>query len=100
MAESTMTESTAAKSTVDKSTVPHPKIVSQEEWLAARKAHLEHEKETTKRLDRLRAERRRLPMVRIEKPYVFDGPHGKLGLGGLFAGRRQLIVYHFMFDPH
>ncbi|HYL04481.1 MAG TPA: DUF899 domain-containing protein, partial [Thermoanaerobaculia bacterium] len=99
MAGSTMTESTVARGTVDKGAVPHPKIVSQEEWLAARKSHLEHEKEMTRRLDRLRAERRRLPMVRIDKPYVFAGPRGKVGLGGLFEGRRQLIVYHFMFDP-
>jgi predicted dithiol-disulfide oxidoreductase (DUF899 family) len=80
-------------------TVAHPKIVSRDEWLAARKTHLSHEKEATKQLDRLRAERRRLPMVKIEKNYVFDGPEGKLSLLDLFGGRRQLIVYHFMFDP-
>jgi predicted dithiol-disulfide oxidoreductase (DUF899 family) len=79
--------------------IPHPKIVSQKEWLAARKAHLKHEKEHTKESDRLNAERRRLPMVRIEKEYIFEGPKGKRTLRELFDGRRQLIVYHFMFDP-
>jgi predicted dithiol-disulfide oxidoreductase (DUF899 family) len=76
-----------------------PKIVSRAEWLAARKAHLEHEKEITRQLDRLRAERRRLPMVKLDKDYVFEGPGGKRGLRDLFEGQRQLIVYHFMFDP-
>ena len=79
--------------------IPHPKIVTANEWLVARKAHLEREKEITRQLDRLRAERRRLPMVKIEKDYLFEGPKGKQTLGDLFEGRRQLIVYHFMFDP-
>jgi len=81
------------------SAVPHPKIVSHEDWLAARVAHLAHEKELTKQLDRLRAERRRLPMEKVSRSYLFEGTHGKLSLLGLFEGRRQLIVYHFMFDP-
>src|SRR3984957_8277334 len=80
-------------------TIPHPKIVAQNEWLVTRKAHLEREKEITRQLDRLRAERRRLPMVKIEKNYIFDGPNGKQTLRDLFQDRRQLIVYHFMFDP-
>jgi predicted dithiol-disulfide oxidoreductase (DUF899 family) len=79
--------------------IAHPKIVTQEEWLAARKTHLAHEKEAMKQLDRLRAERRRLPMTKLEKPYLFDGPEGKRSLLELFGDRRQLIVYHFMFDP-
>lgn len=79
--------------------IPHPKIVSREEWLAARKAHLAHEKELTKHHDQVNAERRRLPMVKVEKEYVFDGPSGKPSLRDLFESRRQLIVYHFMFDP-
>ena len=79
--------------------IPHPKIVTQNEWLVARKAHLEREKEITCQFDRLRGERRRLPMVKIEKNYVFDGPNGKRTLRDLFEGRQQLIVYHFMFDP-
>ncbi|HSI10243.1 MAG: DUF899 domain-containing protein [Rariglobus sp.] len=77
----------------------HPPIVSQTEWLAQRTRLLEKEKEATRAMDRIAAERRRLPMVRIEKDYVFDGPAGKRRLVDLFEGRTQLIVYHFMFDP-
>ncbi len=76
-----------------------PKIASRDEWLTARKALLAKEKEQTRRRDALNAERRRLPMVRIEKDYVFEGPEGRVGLLDLFEGRRQLIVGHFMFDP-
>jgi predicted dithiol-disulfide oxidoreductase (DUF899 family) len=75
-----------------KGTIPHPPVVSRDQWLA-------HEKELTKHRDRINAERRRLPMVKIDKPYVFDGPNGEQSLKSLFDGRRQLIVYHFMFDP-
>jgi predicted dithiol-disulfide oxidoreductase (DUF899 family) len=84
---------------VSDTSIPHPNIVTQNEWLFARKAHLEREKEITRQFDRLRAERRRLPMVKIEKDYIFDGPNGKRPLRDLFEGRQQLIVYHFMFDP-
>ena len=76
-----------------------PKVVSRDEWLVARKELLAKEKELTRRRDALNAERRRLPMVRIEKDYVFEGPNGKASLLDLFEGRRQLIIYHFMFDP-
>jgi predicted dithiol-disulfide oxidoreductase (DUF899 family) len=76
-----------------------PEVTSREEWLAARKALLAKEKELTRHRDALNAERRRLPMVRIDKQYLFDGPVGKSSLLELFEGRRQLIVYHFMFDP-
>jgi predicted dithiol-disulfide oxidoreductase (DUF899 family) len=76
-----------------------PKVVSRDEWLAARKELLVREKELTRVRDALSADRRRLPMVRIEKDYVFEGPDGKAGLLDLFAGRSQLIVGHFMFDP-
>jgi len=76
-----------------------PRIVSRDEWLVARNDLLLKEKEATHARDRLNAERRRLPMVRIEKEYSFDGPDGKVSLLDLFDGRRQLIVYHFMFDP-
>ena len=76
-----------------------PKVVSREEWLTSRKELLAHEKELTKHHDRVSAERRRLPMVKIEKDYAFDGPEGKRSLRDLFDNRRQLIVYHFMFDP-
>jgi predicted dithiol-disulfide oxidoreductase (DUF899 family) len=80
-------------------TIPHPKIVSRDDWLAERKKLLTHEKEFTKHRDRINAERRRLPMVKIEKDYLFDGPNGRQSLNAVFDGRRQLIVYHFMFDP-
>ena len=76
-----------------------PRIVSRDEWLAARKAHLAREKDLTRLRDQVSAERRRLPWVRVEKDYAFQGPDGPAGLRDLFAGRRQLIVYHFMFDP-
>jgi len=80
-------------------TLPHPRILSRSPWLAARLKLLQHEKKALKEYDRVSAERRRLPMVRLEKNYVFAGPKGPLSLRDLFAGRRQLIVYHFMFDP-
>nr|WP_275983431.1 DUF899 domain-containing protein [Paenibacillus hamazuiensis] len=76
-----------------------PQIVSEEEWQAASKDLLEKEKEVTRALDALAAARRRLPMVRIDKNYVFEGTEGKANLLDLFDGRRQLIVYHFMFAP-
>jgi predicted dithiol-disulfide oxidoreductase (DUF899 family) len=79
--------------------VPHPPIVSRDQWLGERKKLLAREKELTRQYDRVNAERRRLPMVRIEKDYVFDGPGGKQRLQDLFDGRRQLVIYHFMFDP-
>jgi predicted dithiol-disulfide oxidoreductase (DUF899 family) len=79
--------------------IAHPRIVSRDDWLVERKKLLENEKELTRRRDRVNAERRRLPMVRIEKNYLFDGPEGKKSLRDLFDGCRQLIVYHFMFDP-
>lgn len=76
-----------------------PKVVSREEWLAARKAFFLKEKAMTHALDALRAERRRLPWVKVEKPYVFEGPEGKCALADLFRGRSQLAVYHFMLTP-
>ena len=78
---------------------PMPQIVPRAEWLVERKRLLAQEKELTKQRDRVNAARRRLPMVRIDKEYVFDGPEGKQTLFDLFEGRRQLIIYHFMFDP-
>jgi predicted dithiol-disulfide oxidoreductase (DUF899 family) len=77
---------------------PH-KIVSREEWLEARKAHMVREKEFTRARDRLSAERRALPWVKVDKGYMFDGPDGKAGLVDLFKGRPQLVVQHFMFAP-
>jgi predicted dithiol-disulfide oxidoreductase (DUF899 family) len=76
----------------------HP-IVSNEEWLTARKALLVKERAMTHQLDALRAERRQLPWVKIKKSYVFEGPEGKCTLGDLFRGRSQLAVYHFMLTP-
>ncbi len=76
-----------------------PNVVSRDEWLAERKKLLTKEKELTRARDALNAERRRLPMVEIDKEYVFEGPEGKATLLDLFEGRRQLVVYHFMFDP-
>ncbi len=80
-------------------TMERPKVVTRDEWLAARKRHLEKEKEFTRLRDELSRQRRELPWVRVEKEYVFDGPEGKKTLAELFDGRGQLIVYHFMFGP-
>jgi predicted dithiol-disulfide oxidoreductase (DUF899 family) len=76
-----------------------PRVVSEAEWEAAHEELLTKEKEATRARDALAAERRRLPMVRIERDYVFEGPKGKASLLDLFEGRRQLILYHFMFAP-
>src|ERR1700687_4467719 len=76
------------------------KTVSNDEWLAARKAHLAKEKEFTRLRDRLSEERRALPWVKVEKQYVFDGLNGKVTLAELFGGSSQLMVYHFMFGPN
>jgi predicted dithiol-disulfide oxidoreductase (DUF899 family) len=76
-----------------------PGVVTREEWLVAREALLAEEKAATRARDALSAERRRLPMVEITEDYRFEGPEGPVGLLDLFEGRRQLIVYHFMFDP-
>ena len=75
------------------------RVVSQEDWLAARRQLLRKEKEFTRLRDQLSAERRELPWLRVEKEYVFDGPDGKETLADLFDGRSQLMVYHFMFGP-
>ena len=74
-------------------------VVSKEDWIEARKIHLAREKEFTRQRDQLSAERRALPWVGVDKTYVFEGPKGKATLAELFDGRRQLIVYHFMFGP-
>jgi predicted dithiol-disulfide oxidoreductase (DUF899 family) len=74
-------------------------IVSHDEWLGARKALLVRERAMTHALDALRAERRQLPWVKVEKSYLFDGPEGKCTLGDLFRGRSQLAIYHFMLTP-
>ena len=76
-----------------------PAVVSHDQWLAARKALLKHERELTHFRDRIAAERRALPWERLEKPYVFDAPEGRRTLADLFEGRRQLVVQHFMLGP-
>lgn len=75
------------------------RIVSQTEWLGARKQLLTQEKEFTRLRDQLSQQRRELPWVKVEKLYVFDTPQGQETLADLFAGRSQLIIYHFMFGP-
>lgn len=79
--------------------MPSHKVVSREEWLEARRAHLAKEKDFTRLRDEVSRQRRELPWVRVEKRDVFDGPGGKETLADLFGGRSQLIVYHFMFGP-
>lgn len=74
-----------------------PEVVSREEWLAARKELLVKEKALTQARDRVNADRRRLPMVRLDKPYTFEGPNGTVGLLDLFEGRLQLVMHHFMW---
>ena len=76
------------------------RIVSRDEWLEARKQLLAKEKELTRLRDQLSADRRALPWVRVDKEYVFDGPDGKATLLDVFEGRRQLLLYHFMFGPN
>jgi predicted dithiol-disulfide oxidoreductase (DUF899 family) len=76
-----------------------PEVVSRDEWLVARRNLLVREKESTRQRDALNADRRRLPMVRINKEYLFEGEVGKASLLELFDGSRQLVVYHAMFDP-
>ena len=76
-----------------------PQIVSHEEWLAARTALLEREKELTRLSDELAAQRRELPWVPVEKDYSFETDEGTKTLAQLFDGRSQLLVYHFMFGP-
>jgi predicted dithiol-disulfide oxidoreductase (DUF899 family) len=79
--------------------IENPKIVSRDEWLAARKNLLAKEKRLTRERDALVAERRQLPWVKVEKNYIFDGSNGKVTLSDLFDGKSQLIIYHFMFGP-
>lgn len=76
----------------------HP-VVSREEWLKARKAHLQAEKQLTRERDKLMEQRRALPWVKVEKDYVFEGPQGPVALAELFQGRSQLMVQHFMLGP-
>jgi predicted dithiol-disulfide oxidoreductase (DUF899 family) len=75
-----------------------PEVVSREEWLATRKELLAKEKELTRMQDQVNADRRQLPMVRIDKPYTFEGPDGTVSLLDLFEGRPQLLMHHFMWS--
>ena len=84
----------------ERSPINLPPVVSAEEWQVAREALLAKEKDATRARDALAAERRRLPVARIQKEYAFDGPNGTAALLDLFEGRRQLLVYHFMFGPN
>src|SRR6185369_9133826 len=81
------------------STIENPKVVSQAEWLVARKQLLAKEKSLTRERDAIAAARRSLPWVKVDKDYVFDSPNGKKTLSDLFESKSQLIVYHFMFGP-
>ena len=86
-------------SMIENPNLEKPKIVSQEEWLAAREQLLADEKRLTRERDALAAKRRRMPWLAVAKPYEFDGPKGKASLLDLFEGRRQLIVYRAFFEP-
>ncbi len=74
-------------------------VVSREEWIEARKAHMAREKELTHAREALNEARRNLPWVKVDKDYVFEGPHGRVTLAELFQGRPQLVVQHVMFAP-
>jgi predicted dithiol-disulfide oxidoreductase (DUF899 family) len=76
-----------------------PDVVTRDQWLVARKRLLDLEKQATRERDALNVQRRHLPMVRIEKEYLLDGPGGRVALTGLFGDSRQLIVQHVMYDP-
>src|SRR5213596_835003 len=86
------------ESKTDESEV-NPRVVSQAEWLVARKDLLTREKELTRLRDEVSRHRRELPQVKVQKEYVFEGPDGKETLDDLFEGRSQLIIYHFMLGP-
>jgi len=93
--ESSVTES----SVIEQPNFKHPRVVSREEWLAARKQHLTREKAFTHQRDQLSAERRALPWVKVDKDYRFEGEHGQQTLADLFGNNSQLVIYHFMFGP-
>src|ERR1700746_3986365 len=84
---------------MQKSKTTHAKVVSEKEWLAARKELLAAEKEFDRQSDALSAKRRDMPWVKVEKNYIFDEPSGKVYLSDIFRDKNQLIVYHFMLGP-
>src|SRR3954467_15744592 len=79
--------------------VKEHKVVSQKQWVAARKRLLAQEKQFSRSRDKINEQRRKLPWVKVDKEYVFEGPEGQVTLAELFGGKSQLIVYHFMFGP-
>lgn len=79
--------------------IENRKVVSQKQWLVARKKLLLKEKKFSKVRDEMNLQRRKLPWVKVEKEYVFDGPEGRATLADLFGGKSQIIIYHFMFGP-
>ena len=87
------------KSETEANEINNPRVVSEGEWLVARKDLLTREKELTRLRDEVSRHRRELPWVKVDKEYLFDGPGGNETLADLFDGRSQLIVYHFMFGP-
>src|SRR5262249_37958996 len=97
--QSSSRDSVLRRTTREERTMDLPRVVSRAEWLVARRDLLATEKEATRRRDALSPARRKLPMVEIEKEYTFEGPDGRQTLRELFRRHRQLIVYHFMFDP-
>lgn len=84
---------------MNESTVENPKVVSQAEWIAARKELLAKEKNLTRQRDALAEERQKLPWVKVDKDYVFDTAAGKKALAQLFGAKSQLVIYHFMLGP-
>lgn len=94
-----MIASSGKDRTSDLAGMETPPVVSGNEWEAAREKLLVKEKKLTKARDALAAERRRMPWLRVDKDYAFDGPHGRASLLDLFDGRRQLVVYRFFFEP-
>ena len=84
---------------MNESAVENPKVVSQAEWIAARKELLAKEKNLTRQRDALAEERQKLPWVKVDKNYVFETASGNKSLADLFGGKSQLAIYHFMFGP-
>src|SRR5580700_9813896 len=80
-------------------TMEQPKVVSQAEWIAARKELLAKEKNLTRQRDALAEERRKLPWVKVDRQYMFEAASGKKSLAELFGGKSQLAIYHFMLGP-
>src|SRR5258708_8228519 len=83
--------------TMPTTSTAYPDIATREDWLAARKKLLAREREVTHLRDAVNAERRRLPMVKVEKDYLFEGPAGAVRLRDIFEGRSQLYIHHFMW---